>query len=498
MTSKIKFPLIFLSAFLFFFLFWKQALGNNAVIYTVFVLLTGIILKGFDKKKTGFYIISIGTLFSSLYIAYHASTLAIVVWIISLILFQAFLHWNNFRTPIYAFLSAFVDYFSLFNLIKSNSSKKSGFTVKSKSFWKWFKLTIIPAFVFYIFFWIYKWAVPEFDKLSIEFWEKFVGWWNYIFEDISFLALLFFIWGLVTAIWLNFKRDKNIILAKEQKYKNEIVRNKTKDKSLFTHAKNLKPVLKNEFRSGLILIISVNVLLLLVNITDISTIWFGFEYTSDFDLKQFVHEGTYLLILSIMLSMSIMLYFFRQNLNFYKSKKSLQLVSYLWITQNVVLLISVVTRNLYYIQYFGLAYLRIGLFFFLILVVFGLITLWLKIKNNGSMFYLFRVNSWALYIGFILFAGIDWDSVIAKHNLNHSMKNNMETSFLLTLDEKVFPMIDEHKEILKQDEKFNTFKQFDMSYTDVYEQKVNEFVQNYSERSWLAKNHKDNLALEYY
>ena len=76
----------------------------------------------------------------------------------------------------------------------------------------------------------------------------------------------------------------------------------------------------------------------------------------------------------------------------------------------------------------------------IILVIYGLLTLYMKIKDIKSTFWLFKINTWAVYIGFVLFAIPDWDIIITKHNLNHELKDNMETSFLLTLDEKVLPL----------------------------------------------------------
>ena len=62
----------------------------------------------------------------------------------------------------------------------------------------------------------------------------------------------------------------------------------------------------------------VNVLLLVVNIIDINWLWIDFNPKSIDNLSQLVHEGTYVLIFSILLSMAIIEYFFRGNINFYK------------------------------------------------------------------------------------------------------------------------------------------------------------------------------------
>jgi hypothetical protein len=311
---------------------------------------------------------------------------------------------------------------------------------------------------------------------------------------------MFIIWGFVTIAWFIYRQKKDYVTYEEAKYGETIIRKRKKRpvNKYLNGRSGLKQKLKNEFRIGLIMIILVNVLLLTINIIDIITIWFGFEYTPHFDLKQFVHEGTYLLTLSILLSILIMVWFFRKNINFFPGKKQLQVLSYIWIVQNLILLVSVIIRNLHYIEYFGLAYKRIGVFLFLSLVVFGLITLYIKIKEIKSTFFLIRLNSWAVYIGFVLFAMPDWDIIIAKHNLQHPFKNNIETSYLLTLDDKALPLIDQRKDILKQSEQYNTYRYFYDSYENVYYDRVDHFTSSYPERSVFSWNLADEKAYEYF
>lgn len=124
----------------------------------------------------------------------------------------------------------------------------------------------------------------------------------------------------------------------------------------------------------------VNTLLLVVNATDVRWLWFGFEPAPGFDLAQFVHEGTYVLIFSILLVVGIVLWFFRRNLNFYApGLRVLRWGATVWVLQNGVLAVSVGLRNYYYILNSGIAHKRIGVCFFLLLPFFGLATVLLKI-----------------------------------------------------------------------------------------------------------------------
>jgi hypothetical protein len=72
-----------------------------------------------------------------------------------------------------------------------------------------------------------------------------------------------------------------------------------------------------------------------------------------------------MLILSILLSLGILIYYFRSNQNFYPKNGFLKAAAYLWLVQNAVLSVSVLIRCGYYISEYGLAYKRIGVVIFL-------------------------------------------------------------------------------------------------------------------------------------
>ncbi|MCD4791822.1 MAG: DUF4173 domain-containing protein [Bacteroidales bacterium] len=500
MKPKIKFGLLITGTFLFNFLFWKEAIGINALLFTVFIIGSLAYAFPYFVKSKYALIVTAGTLITAITITLHASELSVFVWVFSIILLQPFIHYKELKTIIYSSLSALTSFVTSFQLIGDYIKLEKKSSKRVKKTLKFIKLTLIPLIVLYVFYWIFKFANPIFDKLSDRFFIAIGDWIRMIFKDISFAEIMFTIWGFITVGWFIYKMKKDYVVHEEKNHNESIIR-KRKKKSInkYMHCRfGLKQLLKNEFRTGIIMIVLVNILLLIINVIDISTIWLNFKYTAAIDLKQFVHEGTYLLILSILLSIGIMIFFFRKNLNFYPNVKTLKIVSYVWIAQNVILLTSVIIRNSHYINYFGLAYKRIGVFFFLALVIFGLITLYLKIKNKKTTYWLIKINSWAVYIGFVLFAVPDWDIIIAKHNLNHPIRNNMETSFLLTFDNKALPLIDQNKEILKQSTQYNTYRYFYDSYENVYENRVNEMMKNYKEKSWLSWNYADEKSYKYF
>jgi hypothetical protein len=500
MKSKIKFSLLILGAFLFNVLFWKEAVGINALVFSIFVIGSSLYAFPHLIKSRNTVTVLTGTLITALVITWHASELAIFVWVFSIVLLQPFIHYKELKTIIFSSFSAISSFVTSFQLIGDYLKLEKKSSIRLKSTFRFIKLTLIPIIVLYIFYWIFKIANPVFDDLSDRFFIALGEWIRMIFKDLTFLEIVFTLWGFVIIAWFIYKRNEDYVVHDEKKYGEVIVRTRRKKAiNKFLYGKTgLKLRLKNEYRTGIIMIIAVNALLLFINCIDIITIWFNFNYTPDVDLKQFVHEGTYLLILSILLSIAIMIFFFRKNLNFFPNNKFLKVVSYIWIAQNLILLVSVVIRNMHYIHYFGLAYKRIGVFFFLAMVIFGLISLYLKIRDKKSGFWLIKINSWAVYIGFVLFAIPDWDIMIAKHNLSHPMKNNIETSFLLTFDNKALPLIDQNKEILKQSKQYNTYRFFYDTYEDVYNDRVREMMKQYKSHSWASWNYADAKSYKYF
>ncbi|HLG35832.1 MAG TPA: DUF4173 domain-containing protein, partial [Bacteroidia bacterium] len=170
-------------------------------------------------------------------------------------------------------------------------------------------------------------------------------------------------------------------------------------------------------------------------------VWFNFEWNGQY-LKQFVHEGTYLLLLSIFISIALVLYFFRGSLNFFSKNKLLRTLSYAWLIQNAILTVSVAIRNFRYIDFFSLAYKRIWVIIFLALVLYGLYTVFIKVRNRRSAFYLFRTNAYAVLVVLIFCSVFNWDNIIAKYNFSHSEKSFLHLDYLATLSDQSLPYLD--------------------------------------------------------
>jgi hypothetical protein len=210
-----------------------------------------------------------------------------------------------------------------------------------------------------------------------------------------------------------------------------------------------------------------------------------------------VHEGTGLLIFSILLAMFLLLFFFRGNLNFYKQNKWLRLGAYAWLVQNGILVVSVLFRDYYYIGHYGLAYKRIGVLIFLVMVLAGLTTVFIKIHQRKTAYYLLRVNAWVAIIILVISSCIHWDETIAKYNLARKDTITLDVKFLLTLSDKVLPLLEKNLEVLDRTEavKENTEGEYlyrsSLSQRQVFENRKKEFSTIQKAYSWLSWNWSD-------
>jgi len=418
--------LILSLAAIFQFLFWNELSGIN---YLVFTLLILPFLYSYNKnsfRKSELITTLVLLLSLSMAILYDASLFSVIMYYFTIVMLIGFVKWEDTKSIVFSFIQSVsslvispVVFFYKSNVSKENSKKNN--LLKNI-----FAIYIIPIIIVLIFYIIFYNSNEKFAEYTTKYLGPIQDFVINIFRKITIYSIFFYVNATFLITWI-LTKNKFINFSKSENNINEIiVRNKSHKTTNFSTIG-----LKKEYYSSLFLLILINLLVLLENITDIIFIWFNFEFKQEMNLSQFVHEGTYLLILSILLSMLILLYMFRKNQNFYKKSKVLKLLSYLWIFQNLILLISVAVRNFHYIEYYGLAYKRIGVYIFLLMVMYGLLTFIIKILKNKSGYYLLKKNLWCVYFILCISAMFNWDNIITKYNLKYI--NNPDYEFLVDM-----------------------------------------------------------------
>ncbi|NRA92120.1 MAG: DUF4173 domain-containing protein, partial [Psychroserpens sp.] len=190
--------------------------------------------------------------------------------------------------------------------------------------------------------------------------------------------------------------------------------------------------LNKELQLGVTLLGLLNLLILVYIITDVAFL-VQFEALSNAQLSQQVHQGIYTLIVSIVIAIGIILIVFRGNLNFYKSNVNLKRLAYVWIFLNIVLIALTAIKNQNYIYTLGLTHKRIGVHIYLFLVLSGLITTYIKVKDIKNLAYLFRMNTQIATVILILCSLVNWDKQITAYNLNKAQQ--FDITYLIQLSD---------------------------------------------------------------
>ncbi len=499
---------------LFNYLFWQAPFGVNALLFSVFGVASLLILYPETRKSKITLLGMLGHFITALFVVIHNSGVAILGWHFTFILVVGFANQPAIRSILYALPTSIGNFFKFPVVIGREIPQIKVSLPKIKTGWRFIKLALIPLFILLIFYWIFKLANPIFNEFTTSIFIQISLALERFFENVSLVRVLFLLFGFTLSGWIIYRYNITHFIDIELKRSDSIRRiKKTRKKDIHPidnceyparfnfnmRSSYLSMKLKSEYRAAIMLIFSVNFLLLIVNGIDINWIWFNFKYDPGFNLKQFVHEGTYLLILSILLSMAILLFYFRLNLNFYPKQKFLKVLSYIWLAQNGILAFSVALRNYHYINHYGLAYKRIGVIVFLILTIFGLITLYVKIKGRKSTFFLWRTNTWAVYVMLILLTSVNWDMVIARHNLAHNYKSPIDWSFLLSLSDKTLLLLDENSKTLEQYSFKTIYKnRRNFTYGEYFEFRKQNFFERKKGEGWQSWNLAEHKAMEYF
>jgi len=479
---------------LFNYFFWLEKFGINLLLFNTSLI---VLLACFNKRifDTTSVRVALGlvVLTASMVIVYN-SVISILVHLLCFFVLVGFLHRRELTSVggalwQYGLNGLMTSFEPLLLLTETKNTSNNKNHLLSKSV-RIAQLLFIPIIVFAVFLLIFKMANPIFsDMVATPFSWLFEAI-DRLFTDFSAGHLIFIIFGacFIFSILFNWNRVNNLYKISPR------------PETITTPEKLNEHSVANEYRTALLLIVSVNILLLIVNIIDIKFLWFnlGADLKSAHELSKLVHEGTYLLMLSIVLSICILLYYFRNELNFLPNNRWLLVAAYVWIIQNGFLIISVLLRNYEYITNYGLTHNRIAVCFFLLITAIGLILLWLKIRNRYSFLHLFKQASWGFLFTLVSFTLFDWDSIIARYNLSTQKAEDLDYEYLYSLSERTLPILFDNKaklEVSIRKDSTNTTTEGEIN--ELY-YKINNYLRDQKEYKWVSWDLSNSNAIYYF
>lgn len=504
---------VLLGGLLFTFLFWKERLALNLLIYSIYLLAITFINPDVIKSAK-LKIYGLAHFLAAILVVVNNSDLSVATYYISLLLFIGFSHNQQIRTIFTAFLASILQMITVpFNAVQ-NLSKISIGNFNLKPVFKLIKYIFIPVIAVIFFACLYSAANDVFAHYAEsvlttigQFFEDIL---HFFFKDLSIERIIHFCFGLaLTGGLLLAFFDKSLEKA-ELKCKEQLVRIRRKlgQKTIWYHivetfSGNLltrKMALKTEYIIGVISFVALNLLLLLLNVIDITTLWFGYKPSGNFSGA--LHQGTNTLIFSIVMAMAVILYFFRGNLNFYRKSKTLRALAFTWMIQNFILIISVFIRDGYYIEFHGLTHKRIGVLVFAILCIIGLATVYLKVAKQKTIFYLFKVNGNIWFALLLAFSTVNWDVFIVKYNIKHVDAVAIDPYYLISLSEKTLPFLDKNRSKIhpstNNDSEVAKVDRPEEALMRKLDERIGYFKERYEKSGWLSWNLQDWHAAEYF
>ncbi|PLW94824.1 MAG: hypothetical protein C0592_01745 [Marinilabiliales bacterium] len=498
--------LIIVSTLLYSFFFYKQMPGINYLLFSiVLVFMLGLRKDNVFADKRWMVLAAL-SLLTGVFVLIHGTVISVISNFIALSmlavnsLYVKSSFFFSFFVSIFSYLSSFV--YLILDLVdrkprepkpeEEGDKKKSGFFVDVSTK---LVLGIIGFLVIALFFVIYRRANPLFkdftDRINLDFIS--IQWLTFTF--LGFLLMYGF---------FKIRHDKKLHESDSQE-SGELNEERV-------HAKPnaflgfIIPV-QMEALIGVVFLAILNILLLMLNSLDLSFMFGGADLPDGITYSEYVHKGVGNLIFSVVLVILITMYFFRGQLNFFKGSggsKAVRILAFLWLVQNLIMLISTAFRNQEYISEYSLTYKRIGVYVWLVLTAVGLITTFYKIGAKKSMWYLIRINSWSFLIVIILLGSTNWDMLIAKYNTRNIAENfdDLDFEYLMNLNSNAMPIIYEALEDIDTETLFqseSTAQMYDdlrVSYMYRILGKMDAYMEKYSEKTWKSFNLDDNKTIK--
>ncbi|MBR0869525.1 DUF4173 domain-containing protein [Bradyrhizobium tropiciagri] len=202
------------------------------------------------------------------------------------------------------------------------------------------------------------------------------------------------------------------------------------------------------FGTGTILrsLILFNLLFAVQTILDAVYLWGNVALPADITYAAYAHRGAYPLIVTALLAAGFVLVAMRPGGPAEQSRVIRPLV-YVWVGQNLLLVISSMLRLDLYVQFYLLTYWRIAAFVWMLLVAVGLVLILARIALRRPNQWLIHANLLALTMVLYVCSLINFAAIIADYNVSHSREAagsgvNLDINYLFRLGPQALPAID--------------------------------------------------------
>ncbi|WP_372365387.1 DUF4173 domain-containing protein [Candidatus Uabimicrobium sp. HlEnr_7] len=158
-----------------------------------------------------------------------------------------------------------------------------------------------------------------------------------------------------------------------------------------------------------------NIVFAIQTVLDIIYLWGGSALPEGMSYAEYAHRGSYPLIFTVLLAAVFVLITFRKKRE--DDMDAARFWVYIWLIQNVFLVISSVLRLDLYIEFYHLTRWRIAALIWMGLIAVGLLFILIRIIKDYSNLWLININFIAVLCVFYLCAFVNFDAYIANYNV---------------------------------------------------------------------------------
>jgi hypothetical protein len=181
---------------------------------------------------------------------------------------------------------------------------------------------------------------------------------------------------------------------------------------------------------------------------DVVYLWGGVALPDGLTYAAYAHRGAYPLIGTALLAAGFVLAAMRPG-GPAERMPVIRVLVFLWVAQNVMLVVSSMLRLDLYVQIYSLTYWRVAAFIWMLLVAAGLVLIVARIALDRSNSWLVQMNLATLALLACICAFINFPYVIAIYNVEHSKEVSgnglaLDVNYLVGLGPQAVPAIDRY------------------------------------------------------
>ena len=489
--------LLIIGTFLFSFLFYQQSAGLNVFLFSIAVPILLAVYKPESLKNRFWLLGAFLTILTGFSVFINGTVLASLAFYFA-VTYIAGVTVSSMASPLTAIgYTSFSCMTSMGYMIGDSIVRKRGReeTVKKKiNRGAIIGMGLFIFVVVMIFFFLYQDANPLFKEITKFINLDFISLKWVMFTFMGFLLIYGILYTLKINSWDDYEKNGPRTIDHEKA---------TTGINRFLWFEMDSDI---ERKAGVILFVLLNIMILTINVLDISFLWSGMKLPEGFTFAGYLHQGIYTLIFSCLLAILLISLIFRGRLNFTEKNKTLKIMAYAWIAQNIFIALSCGLKNVIYISSYALTYRRITIFVLLTLLMVGLVSAIIKIMKKKNIYYLFRMNSFSFLIVFIGISLFNWDGIITKYNLKNS--EFPDVAYLVDLNESGLPYLLQYAETTSAGEKLVNSNYKSRSFytpssyywqrpllTDIIYDKTYDLLYKHKHSSWKSYNLSEAMTI---